>query len=58
MDKNDVKYIVVDNDLKPMLNCLNLEKIGEISKKIAIRNFLVEKKILKSYLYKLNNSNC
>ncbi len=58
IDKNDVKYIVVDNDLKPMLNCLNLEKIGEISKKIAIRNFLVEKKILKSYLYKLNNSNC
>ena len=55
---NNIKYIVVGNDLKPMLTCLNLEKIAEISKKTAVRNFLVEKKNFKSYLYKIRNSSC
>lgn len=54
----DIKYIVVDNDTKPLLKCLNLEKKGEILKKKPVRNFLVEKKIHKSYLYKINNLNC
>ena len=58
IDENDIKYIVVDNDLKPLLKCLNLEKIGEILKKTPVRNFLVEKKIHKSYLYKISNLNC
>ena len=58
IEANNIKYIVVGNDLKPMLTCLNLEKIAEISKKTAVRNFLVEKKIFKSYLYKIGNSSC
>ena len=56
--ENNIKYIVASNDSEPMLKCLNLEKKGEILKKIPVRNFLVEKKIYKSYLYKINYLNC
>ena len=58
IDLNKIKYIVSTQGSNQFPECLNLEKIGEISKKTTIRNFLVEKEISKSYLYELNNSNC
>ena len=58
IDENSIKYIVTSNESEPILKCLNLEKIGEILKKTPVRNFLVEIKIYKSYVYKINNLNC
>ena len=54
---NNIKYIVKDDSIH-LPKCLKSKKVGKILKKKSTRNFLVDNKKFKSYLYKIININC
>ena len=52
--KNNIKYIIALEKLD-LSSCLNLKNVGDINLSQTRRNFFVEKKTSKSYIFEVDN---
>ena len=57
ISNNNIKYIINDGS-ENLPNCLSLSKIGNINRKLAVRNFLRNEQINEYDVFQINTNSC
>ena len=55
--QNSIKYIITD-DINFFPKCFKFNEVRKINQYVAVRNFLINKNIIKSKVYKIDAANC